>query len=296
MVSVYEKQNDKDALKFLYTAKRNYSLLKFLSSINFCWIIVVVSLTIVISNSSPDDLLFSLTYREIEIALVAINIIVVVVASPIKMLLNKYQEYIANVQQCFDAYCFNDDNAKIEIIDKDASLSYEQRSSILACNLPEDCSKLINWYKNYSTLSLYEQILHSQRENIDWSNGLKVVFLITHIIMLAAFLFVLFPFAKKELDVSTVAMLSSCVVFLGYSVDAIFNISHDLYFLHKIKKISNLIDEKKIQKAKLVSLQKNIYEYRKTNYQVPDMFYEFLRNRMQDFFNRKAYVKRRGNV
>ncbi len=296
MASVYKKQNDEEALKFLYTAKRKYSLLKFLNNIKFCWMVVVVALTITISKSSPNDLLFSLTYREIEIALAAINIFVVVVASPIKMLLNKYQEYIANIQQCFDAYCFNDDDAKVKIIDKDASLSYEQRSSILACNLPEDCSKLINWYKNYSTLSLYEQILHSQRENISWSNKLKFVFLIAHIIMLVICLCFLFPIVKKELDVGVIAILSSCVVFLRYSVNAIFNICYDLYFLRKIKNISNSINEKKIQKTKLISLQKNIYDYRKTNYQVPDLFYEFSRNHMQNFFNRIANVKRQGNV
>ena len=241
MASVFDKQNKTESLKFLYVAKKNYSILKMLSNIKFCWIIVVVILTIAISKSSSNDLLFSFSYGEIEIALAAINIFVIVIANPVKILLRKFQEYIANVQQCFDACCFNDDDEKVKIIDKDASLSYEQRSNILACNLPENCSKLINWYQNYSSLSINEQILHSQRENISWSNILKIIFLIVHIAMLIVCLFFLIPLVKKELDVEIIAILSSFVVFLEYSVNAIFNISYDLWFLHKIKRMSNSI-------------------------------------------------------
>lgn len=296
MASIYEKQNERESLKFLWMAQKHYSRLKILKEIKFFWIVVVTILTVKISNSSPEEVLLGFTYRELEMALIGINCVVILIANPANMLLKKYQEYAANIQQCFDACCFNNSNVNIEIINKEAYLSHDQRSDILACELPEDCSKLINWYENYTKCPFLEQILYSQRECLKWSEWLKIVYLIVYIAMFGAFLFVLTPYLEKEFSVEFFAILSNGAVLLEHTVDAIFNISYDFYSLRKVRTLSNSIDVKNIHKTKLQALQKSIYDYRKTNYQVPDFIYCFFRNHLQDFFRRKARVLREGNV
>lgn len=302
MANVYEKQNSENALKYVYTVKSNFSNLKFAKEIEFWWVVAASILSILISYHEPEEICFLLNYEKIEFLLVAINIFVLLLSNPLNLYLSKRQEYAANIQQCFDALCYNDENAKIQIIDKDSYLSEDQRSDVLTNELPKDLSKLRNWYHDYSSRPLFEQILFSQKESYKWSNKLKVVFLVVYIITCILYLSFIFLYFGVKIDVKFVAILSSCMIFLEHCINAFYNIVCDLHSLHGIKKYAESITAKDPQNPtkndiqKLVFLQSKIYDYRKSNYQVPDVLYKVFRNSMQLFFKKKAQVLNEGNV
>lgn len=302
MANVYEKQNSENALKYVYTVKSKFSNLKFAKEIEFWWVVAASILSILISYHEPEEICFLLNYEKIEFLLVAINIFVLLLSNPLNLYLSKRQEYAANIQQCFDALCYNDENAKIQIIDKDSYLSEDQRSDVLTNELPKDLSKLRNWYHDYSSRPLFEQILFSQKESYKWSNKLKVVFLVVYIITCILYLSFIFLYFGVKIDVKFVAILSSCMIFLEHCINAFYNIVCDLHSLHGIKKYAESITAKDPQNPtkndiqKLVFLQSKIYDYRKSNYQVPDVLYKVFRNSMQLFFKKKAQVLNEGNV
>ncbi|MBO7549987.1 MAG: hypothetical protein J6T62_00470 [Fibrobacter sp.] len=302
MANVYEKQNSEKALKYVYTAKKKFSKLKFAKEIEFWWVVVASIMSILISYHEPEEICFYLNYEKIELLLVVINIFVLLLSNPLNLYLSKRQEYAANIQQCFDALCYNDENAKIQIIDKDSYLSEDQRSDVLTNVLPKDRSKWENWYHDYSSRPLFEQILFSQKESYKWSNKLKVAFLVVYIITCIIYLSFIFLYFGIKIDVKFVAILSSCIIFIEHCINAFYNISCDLYSLHSIKKYAESIDVKDPQNPtkkdiqQLVFLQSKIYDYRKSNYQVPDLLYQIYRKSLQNFFEKKAQVLNEGNV
>lgn len=302
MASVYEKQNNEDALKYVYTAKKKFSRLKYAKEIEFCWVVLASILSILVSYHGPSEKIFILSYECLEILLVAINIVVLLLSNPLDLFMSKKQEYAAKIQQCFDALCYNDETAKIQIIDKDSYLSEDQRSDILTNELPKDRSNWENWYHDYSFRPLSEQILFSQKESYKWSNKLKMAFLIVYIIVCILYLSIVFLCFGVKFDVKFVALLSSCMIFFEHSVNAIYSIICDLHSLYGIKKYAESINIKNPQCPnrndiqKLVTLQSKIYDYRKSNYQVPDWLYKCFRNSMQHFFEKKAKVLTKGDI
>ena len=290
MISIYEKQNEDKLIKCLFAQRKEYTFVKRLKSIKIFVSVVLVTILTVLDGIFQNDMLSSM--------LTLSTIVLLIFAKYFDNFVAKHQRFAARIQQYIDATCFNCVSGQKLISEKNIFVDSEIAEIISSVKL-EDCSKLRNWYSNYSKFSAYKQILFSQKENIRWDRKVRISYCrILKIFMALIFLGIVFYGIILDEKFNQLMRYSSfLLIIVDCLLDSIHKLTEDVKRLEKMSiKLNNLERLQEENLEDVVGFQDIIYEHRQQCFLIPDFIYSLRKRNYQksenmiamDLINKKS--------
>lgn len=290
MISIYEKQNEDKLIKCLFAQRKEYTFVKRLKSIKIFVSVVLVTILTVLDGIFQNDMLSSM--------LTLSTIVLLIFAKYFDNFVAKHQRFAARIQQYIDATCFNCVSGQKLISEKNIFVDSEIAEIISSVKL-EDCSKLRNWYSNYSKFSAYKQILFSQKENIRWDRKVRISYCrILKIFMALIFLGIVFYGIILDEKFNQLMRYSSfLLIIVDCLLDSIHKLTEDVKRLEKMSiKLNNLERLQEENLEDVVGFQDIIYEHRQQCFLIPDFIYSLRKRSYQksenmiamDLINKKS--------
>ena len=290
MISIYEKQNEDKLIKCLFAQRKEYTFVKRLKSIKIFVSVVLVTILTVLDGIFQNDMLSSM--------LTLSTIVLLIFAKYFDNFVAKHQRFAARIQQYIDATCFNCVSGQKLISEKNIFVDSEIAETISSVKL-EDCSKLRNWYSNYSKFSAYKQILFSQKENIRWDRKVRISYCrILKIFMALIFLGIVFYGIILDEKFNQLMRYSSfLLIIVDCLLDSIHKLTEDVKRLEKMSiKLNNLERLQEENLEDVVGFQDIIYEHRQQCFLIPDFIYSLRKRNYQksenmiamDLINKKS--------
>lgn len=290
MISIYEKQNEDKLIKCLFAQRKEYTFVKRLKSIKIFVSVVLVTILTVLDGIFQNDMLSSM--------LTLSTIVLLIFAKYFDNFVAKHQRFAARIQQYIDATCFNCVSGQKLISEKNIFVDSEIAEIISSVKL-EDCSKLRNWYSNYSKFSAYKQILFSQKENIRWDRKVRISYCrILKIFMALIFLGIVFYGIILDEKFNQLMRYSSfLLIIVDCLLDSIHKLTEDVKRLEKMSiKLNNLERLQEENLEDVVGFQDIIYEHREQCFLIPDFIYSLRKRNYQksenmiamDLINKKS--------
>lgn len=290
MISIYEKQNEDKLIKCLFAQRKEYTFVKRLKSIKIFVSVVLVTILTVLDGIFQNDMLSSM--------LTLSTIILLIFTKYFDNFVAKHQRYAARIQQYIDATCFNCVSGQKLISEKNIFVDSEIAEIISSVKL-EDCSKVRNWYSNYSKLSAYKQILFSQKENIRWDRKVRIYCCrILKIFMALIFLGIVFYGIILDEKFNQLMRYSSfLLIIVDCLLDSIHKLTEDVKRLEKMSiRLNNLECLQEENLEDVVCFQDIIYEHRQQCFLIPDFIYSLRKRNYQksenmiamDLINKKS--------
>ena len=262
------------AQRILYNEARIYELLIFILTI------VIPTLILFIKIFFENNNLFKEVSNIIPIITMLIYILIYDKNKDIK---NK----AAYIQQLFDSKVY-DINFGIKMEDIENSYTiFEKSKKIL--NSEKEKNKLHNWYHidiRCSKLSSFKLILSCQIINIFWSKELKQKYIniISFIILIPILILLIINIKLYKINF-IVSFISYITPLISYIYINKKNIKNEIKELQNI--LSNIeikLNSDNITEKDIIKIQNSIFEYRKNSVLIFNIFYNFYKNNIEQFF------------
>lgn len=276
--SIFERQNQQGIINAQKAAHYSY-----LNGKRVILVLAIVSIVIpIISN------VLLLFFNNIILAniLIVIGVCCFFGGEILRLFIKKYKFYGAGLQQYFDEFVFGLKNSCRKYIPP-KKLTFEQRLSLLKKYEKKDNAPFVNWYSDYSSLPYEKAVYYCQKENIRWDKKLREKYIVGLIIALLVIVlaFVIHAIFYNKNTNELIAILVSIAPVFSYLIHGVIKLFRDLKnqkdILNCIEEIETKITSTKKIWDEVEELQIEIFNYRKTNYLIPDWFYKLFRKSIQ---------------
>ena len=295
--NIYELQNKDIIINALVVQSKLYSKAK---RINYLSLILCVLLPI--SYSLTKNFLSG----EILLTIGALFTIALVFISPaLSTCAFKQKRTAAKIQQTIDYFLFEDDTFKTrddewgELYTKDELLEFIAKTKFSK----KDMENKKNWYSDYSSYPHVMQAYYSQCECVRWDEDLRKcfvkglyicgAFLITVVLILAVALKM--TVFELVINIATFAPLIKVLLPLKKKlVDDCNRLKKISYEHSTINNQFGVVIGGEELYAKIIKIQRQLYDHRANAIMVPDFFYRFLRDKQQKIEDKIASQKTNG--
>lgn len=275
---IFERQNEQGMINAQKAAHYSY-----LTGKRVIFVLATVSIIIpIISN------VLLLLFNNIILAnlLSVIGVCCFLGGEILRLFIKRYKFYGAGLQQYFDEFVFGLKNSCRKYIPP-KKLTFEQRLSLLKKYEKKDNAPFVNWYSDYSSLPYEKAVYYCQKENIRWDKKLREKYIaglvISLFIIILAFVIHAIFYNKSTNDL--IAILVSIAPVFSYLIHGIIKLCKDLNNQKNILSCIENIETKMTSSKKIwdevEELQVEIFKYRKTNYLIPNWFYNLFRKSIQ---------------
>ncbi|TXJ33657.1 hypothetical protein EPJ69_04560 [Brachyspira aalborgi] len=262
------------AQRVLYNEARIYELLIFILTI------VIPTLILFIKIFFENNNLFKEVSNIIPIITMLIYIFIYDKNKDIK---NK----AAYIQQLFDSKVYDINfGIKMEYIENSYTI-FEKSKKIL--NSKKEKNKLHNWYNidiRCNKLSSFKLILSCQIINIFWSKELKQKYIniISFIILIPILILLIINIKLYKINfiVSAISYMTPLISFFYINIK---NVKNEIKELQNV--LSNIeikLNSDNITEKDIIKIQNSIFEYRKNSVLIFNIFYNFYKNNIEQFF------------
>lgn len=278
-------QNSDENIKILYSANYYYDIARRWRLVKFIvYCIYFLSL-----------LLFLLIPNQLFGALSSFVAMLVIISS--KFFDYKYYHHRkigAEIQQYFDVNLFS-----FYINNKDKWGEIKTKSQILELLVSNEKQekRFENWYNFSNSTDLKEQIFYCQSQNIRWSKKLYSYYktVMGCLTIFSFIFFVLLSIYVSSLN-KMLVFASVIIPFIDYWVTVMIACNDSFEKLSELEKEKEVIEQalqkKKLNINTLISLQYKIFNFRKSAYIIPNLFYNIMKANLQ---KREEIISHFGN-
>ena len=278
--TLHIRQNEDVILKCLVAQRKLYTCAKYWSYVPM--IIVAVMAIIVLFSSSIGSVFTGETWVS---AIITFFLWVIAFAG---------EQYVGNlklkasrIQQYIDREIFKEAFSPQQLILwRDVPSSGELAEAIQNVDAEAIQKQHVrDWYSNYSSLSPQEAVFRSQKENIRWDWGLRVIMITLMLLALGAVFIVVIA---KVWNLKVCDCLSALIASTGIGVvvgKLLFRLGLDLYRLTLLNTTASVIEGKlnvaEGVDSELLRMQNLIYDHRHQGVLIPDWLYRIRRCSIQ---------------
>ncbi|MCM1566683.1 MAG: hypothetical protein FNP40_15470 [Dehalobacter sp. 4CP] len=271
---IYKQQNKRDMLLLLMAQQEFYNKAKKILYIGIILSTIGTAAFAVLTTKCSSDTVNALSIL-FSMILLAVNFCCGIIS-------NNLKEIGAKIQQTFDVKLYGM-HMNFGILNRD------DIANVTADYASLDLKKVENWYSDYYSLSISEQIFHCQQENIRWDGKLRKNYLwfnIAACMILSVAILLIAILAKSSLF-QFFAMLAWAIPIWQFFLNQCKDIYCDLGTLKELKNEYELILNNKVNYsdselyAQLETLQSFIFDHRKKAVLIPNWFYRCFQRKFQ---------------